>query len=328
MRIIDTTLRDGSHAVSHSLTKEIVERTASGLDRAGCRVIEISHGDGLGGSSFQYGKSLTDEKILIETGKRAVTQADICALYIPGIGTSEDLREARLRGADTVRIAVHSTEAVMAVPSVQEAKRMGFAACAFLMMCHIPEPERIAEQAALLEQAGADFVYMADSAGTLVPGEAAKRVEAVKRAVSIPVGFHAHNNLGLAVGNSLAAADAGADFLDASLGGLGAGAGNAAHEVLAVALERAGYKTGEDLFGLMDLAEEILGNFGRKPGIDKDALTLGYAGVYSSFLLHAKKAAGQYGLDAREILIEIGKRKAVGGQEDQILDAARMLAGC
>lgn len=326
MKIIDTTLRDGSHAVRHSFTQDIVRKAAAGLDSAGCSMIEISHGDGLGGSSFQYGKSLVDEKILIEAGACAATGADICTLYIPGIGTSDDLQEARKKGAGAVRIAVHSTEAKMAVSSIKEAKAMGFKTCGFLMMCHMPQPQELAGQAALMEQAGADFVYMADSAGALVPSGAAARVKAVRQSVSVPVGFHAHNNLGLAVGNSLAAADAGAAYLDASLGGLGAGAGNAAHEVLAAALDKAGYQTGENIFLLMDLAEEILGAFGRAPGVDKDALVLGYAGVYSSFLLHARSAADRYGLDAREVLLEIGRRRAVGGQEDQILDAARELS--
>lgn len=326
MKIIDTSLRDGSHAVSHRFTQDIVKKAAAGLDRAGCSMIEISHGDGLGGSSFQYGKSLVDEKILIEEGAGAAAGADICALYIPGIGTVEDMKEARRAGASVVRVAVHSTEAKMAVSSIKEAKAMGFKTCGFLMMCHLPGPWEIAGQAALLEQAGADFVYMADSAGALIPSGAAARVEAVRQSVSVPVGFHAHNNLGLAVGNSLAAADAGAEYLDASLGGLGAGAGNAAHEVLAAALDRAGYETGEDIFALMDLAKEILGAFGMEPGIDKDALVLGYAGVYSSFLLHARKAAAIYGLDARAVLLEVGKRRAVGGQEDQILDVARELS--
>mgnify|MGYP000966415104 CR=1 FL=1 len=323
IRIIDTTLRDGSHAISHAYTPQMVAGVAEALDKAGCGTIEISHGDGIGGSSYQYGFSKFDELELIAEAKRNIVNAKIAVLLLPGIGTVKRLEKAYEAGATTVRVATHVTEADTAHQHILYAKKIGMEAIGFLMMTHMAEPEKILEQAKLMESYGADCLYCADSAGAMLPDDVKRRIGLLKQNLSIPVGFHAHNNLGLAIGNSLAAVEAGADCLDSTLMGIGASAGNAQHEVLAAVMQKAGIETGEDLNLLMDAAEDIVANYLNRPIIiDKYALTIGYAGVYGSFFLHAKRAAEKFGLDARDILVELGRMKTVGGQEDMIVDVA------
>ena len=324
--IIDTTMRDGSHAIAHTYTPEKVAAITRGLARAGCRKIEIGHGDGLLGSSIQYGYSTYPEPELVKAAVANKGDATIGVLLIPGIGTIEALDHMYDLGVRSVRVATHVTEADTGAEHIRHAKKIGMEAVGFLMMSHMREADVIVEQAKLFESYGADIVYMADSAGAMIPEMVTNRVKALKENLSIPIGFHAHNNLGLAIGNSLAAAEAGCDYIDGTLAGLGAGAGNAPHEILRAVFEKAGYDTGEELYALMDTAEEEVRSMGVRMEVDKYALTIGYAGVYSSFFLHAKRAADRYGLDARDILVELGKMKTVGGQEDMILDVAYRLA--
>ncbi len=323
LSIIDTTLRDGSHAVRHSFSAAQTSEIATRLDRCGLPIIEVSHGDGLGGSSYTYGFSKEDPFSLIEAASKAVSRAKIAVLLLPGIGTIADLERAKDCGASVVRVATHVTEADISAQHITAAKQMGFMAVGFLMMVHMLEPEAIAEQAKKMESYGADYINLADSAGALLPEQVKARVEAVRAAVNIPVGFHAHNNLSLAVANSLSAIDAGASYIDATLRGLGAGAGNTQLEVLAGVLARKGVETGLDFYGLIDASEQVVTPVMLRPQvIDGGSLMLGYAGVYSSFLLHVYAAAEKFRLEPRDILEEVGKRKMIGGQEDLIIDVA------
>ena len=327
-RLTDTTLRDGSHAMRHQFTCEQVRDTVRALDQAGVPVIEVTHGDGLAGSSIQYGFSKTAEMDLIEVARNAATRAKIAALLIPGIGTRAELKEAVARGAQVVRVATQCTEADISQQHFAMAKEMGLETVGFLMMSHMRAPEFLAEQAVLMESYGCDCVYVVDSAGALLPAGAAERVRAFKKALTkAQVGFHAHNNLGVGIGNTLAAIEAGADQVDGSLRGLGAGAGNAATELIAAVLDKLGYKHPWNVFALLDAAEFVVAPFiPFQPIPDRDSIVLGYAGVYSTFLLHAKRLGKQYGVDPLDILVELGKRKAVAGQEDWILDVTLELA--
>jgi 4-hydroxy 2-oxovalerate aldolase len=326
-RLTDTTLRDGSHAMRHQFTREQVRKVAQALDKAGIPVLEVTHGDGLAGSSIQYGFSRTNEMDLIEEARSAVTNAKIAALLLPGIGTRKELKDAIERGIQVVRIATQCTEADISQQHFGMAKEMGLEAVGFLMMSHMRPPEFLAEQALLMESYGADCVYVVDSAGALLPDSAAARVRALKEALKIQVGFHAHNNLGLGVGNTLAAVDAGADQVDGTLRGLGAGAGNTATELIAATLDRLGFEHEWDVFALLDAAEFVVAPMiPFQPIPDRDSIAIGYAGVYSTFLLHAKRLGKQYNVDPLEILVELGRRKAVAGQEDWILDVTLELA--
>lgn len=324
--LVDTTMRDGSHAVRHGYTEEQVARIAGGLDRCGVPMIELSHGDGLGGSSYTYGFSKVDEFLLLKAASAKIKNSKLTVLLLPGIGTIEDLKHAQDCGAKAVRIATHVTEADVSAQHIAAAKNLGMMAVGFLMMIHMGSPELIAGEAQKMESYGADYINLADSAGYLLPDDVKVRIEAVKAAVKIPVGFHAHNNLGMASANSLSAVEAGATYLDGTLRGLGAGAGNAQLEVLAGVLQRCGYETGVDFYGLMDVAQEAVDPIMLRPQtIDNGSLMLGYAGVYSSFLLHVYEAAKKYSLEPRDILVELGRRKMVGGQEDMIIDVAYQL---
>ena len=305
-RITDTTLRDGSHAFRHQFTREQVRAVVAALDDAGVPVIEVTHGDGLAGSSIQYGFSRVPDLDLVEEAAATARRARIAILLIPGIGTRQELREAVRRGATVARIATQCTEADISEQHFGLAKELGMEAVGLLMMAHMIPPERLAEQAQLMESYGADCVYVTDSAGAMLPWQAAAAVRALKQALRIQVGFHAHNNLGVAIGNCLAALEAGADQLDGSLRGCGAGAGNAATEVLAAVLDKAGLNPGLDVFKLMDAAEFILAPMMPfQPMPDRDAVTIGYAGTYSTFLLHARRIGERLGLDPREILVAV-----------------------
>jgi len=327
IHIVDTTLRDGSHAVSHSFSPDQVRKIASQLDQSGVYMIEVSHGDGISGSSYNYGFSKYPEMDLIAAAADVVKNAKLDILLIPGIGTVADLKRARALGVNAVRVATHVTEADVSAEHIRAAKELDMFAVGFLMMAHMAPPEKIAEQAKLMESYGADYINIADSAGYLLPEDVAARVKAVREAVSIPVGFHAHNNLSLAIANSLSATEAGATYVDATLRGLGAGAGNAQLEVLAGVLQRKGIPTGLDFYELMDIAENDVEPLMQRPQVIRTApLMLGYAGVYSSFLLHVYRAAEKFHLEPRDILVEIGKRGMVGGQEDKIVEIAYTLA--
>lgn len=326
-RVTDTTLRDGSHPMRHQFTVEQVRTIVKALDEAGIPVIEVTHGDGLAGSSIQYGFSLSNEMDLISAAREAATNAKIAALLLPGIGTRNELKEAIKRGIQVVRIATQCTEADISQQHFGMAKEMGLEAVGFLMMAHMRPPEVLAEQAALMESYGADCVYVVDSAGAMLPHDAAARVKALKEALTIEVGYHAHNNLGVAIGNTLAAIEAGADQVDGTLRGLGAGAGNAATELLVAAMDKMGINPGINVFKLLDAAEFVVAPvMPFQPMPDRDSIAIGYAGVYSTFLLHAKRWGEKYGVDPLEILVELGRRQTVAGQEDWILDVTLELA--
>ena len=327
--LCDSTLRDGSHPMAHSYTGDQVTRVAAALDGAGVPVIEVSHGDGLGGSSFNYGFSGTDELELVSAAAGAVDTARIAVLLIPGIGVQDDLIAARERGASVARVATHSTEADIAIQHIGRSRELELTSVGFLMMAHMNTPAGLAEQARIMADAGAEVVYVTDSAGALLPDGVKARVAALREALpaGVEVGFHGHQNLALGVGNTLAAIAAGASWVDACTRGLGAGAGNTPTEALAAACARAGIETGVDVLQIAEIAETVVAPLmPREQILDRDALVLGYAGVYSSFLLHARRAQERFGVPAGEILIELGRRGTVGGQEDWIIDVAAELA--
>ena len=329
LRITDSTLRDGSHAMQHQYTEEQVRGVVHALDKAGVQVIEVSHGDGLGGSSFNYGFSLVDELQLIRAAVDEATQAKIAILMLPGLGTVHDLRQAREAGASVARIATHCTEADVSIQHFGEARSLGMETVGFLMLSHKASPAMLASQARIMVDAGAQCVYVVDSAGALVLSDAQARIEAVIAEIGhqAQVGFHGHQNLSLGVANSVLAYQAGARQIDGALCALGAGAGNSPTEVLAATFERLDIKTGIDLGEVLSAAEDVVRPFiPRLPWMDRASITQGYAGVYSSFLLHAERAAARYNVPAHEILERVGKAGYVGGQEDMIIDIALQLA--
>lgn len=327
IRIIDSTLRDGMHAVSHQFTPEDMAEIAQSLDEAGVDTIEIGHGDGLGGSSFQYGFSNYSDEDYLKAVSGVLKKAKLDVLLIPGIGTKRELEAAAKYGVKVARIATHVTEADVGEQHIKLAKTLGMEAVGFLMMSHMATVDKIVEQAKLFESYGADLIYVTDSAGAMTPQDVFDRVKAVKEAVSLPVGHHAHNNLALAVANTLAAIEAGATVVDGTCKGLGAGAGNTQLEALVAVLHKMGYETGIDLYKIMDVADDIVVPKMQRPQvIDKNSLTIGYAGAYGSFLLHALRAGEKFGVDARDILFEMGRRRTVGGQEDMIVDVAYELS--
>ena len=325
----DMTLRDGMHPKRHQMTLDQMKVIAQGLDEAGVPLIEVTHGDGLGGSSVNYGfPAHTDEEYL-STVIPLMKQTRVSALLIPGIGTVDHLKMAHELGVNTIRVATHCTEADVSEQHITLARKLDMDAVGFLMMAHMNTPEGLVKQARLMESYGANCVYVTDSAGYMLPEDVRARLSAVRAALKpeTELGFHGHHNLAMGVANSIAAIEVGATRVDAAAAGLGAGAGNTPMEVLVAVCDRMGIQTGVDVWKIQDVAEDLVVPIMDFPiRVDRDALTLGYAGVYGSFLLFAKRAGQKYGVPARDILVELGRRGMVGGQEDMIEDTALTLA--
>lgn len=321
----DMSLRDGMHAKRHQISLDEMVAVATGLDEAGMPLIEVTHGDGLGGASLNYGFPAHSDEEYLGAVVPKMKQAKVSALLLPGIGTVDHLLMAKDLGVACIRVATHCTEADVSQQHISKAAELGLDTVGFLMMAHMAAPEKIIEQARLMESYGANCIYCTDSAGYMLPEEVAQKIGALRQALKpeTEIGFHGHHNLGMGIANSLAAIEAGAGRIDGSVAGLGAGAGNTPLEVFVAVLERMGAQHGIDLYKIMDVAEDIVVPMMDQPiRVDRNALTLGYAGVYSSFLLFAKRAEQKYGVPARDILVELGRRGTVGGQEDMIEDLA------
>ena len=325
----DMTLRDGMHPKRHQMTLAQMKAVATGLDEAGIPLLEVTHGDGLGGSSVNYGFPAHSDEEYLGTVIPLMKRSKVSALLLPGIGTVDHLRMAKDLGVHTIRVATHCTEADVSEQHITLARRLDLDTVGFLMMAHMNSAEGLVRQALLMESYGANCIYITDSAGTMLPDDVKARVGAVRAALQpeTELGFHGHHNLAMGVANSLAAIECGANRIDAAAAGLGAGAGNTPMEVFVAVCDRMGISTGVDLWKIQDVAEDLVVPMMDTPvRIDRDALTLGYAGVYGSFLLFAKRAEKTYGVPAREILLELGRRKLVGGQEDMIEDTAMTMA--
>ena len=329
IKVHDMSLRDGMHPKRHQITVAQMKSIATGMDEAGVPLIEVTHGDGLGGASVNYGFAAASDEEYLRAVIPLMKQAKVSALLLPGIGTVDHLRMAADCGVTTIRVATHCTEADVSEQHIALGRKMGLDTVGFLMMAHMREPAQLLEQAKLMESYGANCLYVTDSAGYMLPDDVAARIGELRQHLKpeTELGFHGHHNLSMGVANSLAAVEAGARRIDCAAGGMGAGAGNTPMEVFVAVCNRMGVETGVDVFKISDVAEDLVTPIMDFPvRIDRNSLTLGYAGVYSSFLLFARRAEAKYGIPARELLLELGRQKMVGGQEDMIEDLALTLA--
>lgn len=325
----DMCLRDGMHAKREQISIPQMIEVATRLDEAGVPLIQVTHGAGLGGNSLQHGFAMHTNEEYLQAVASKLKQARISVLLIPGLGTMRELESAHACGARSVHVATHCTEADTSPQHIDFARKLGMDTTGFLMMAHLNDAAGIAEQGRLMESYGAQTIYVTDSAGYMLPGDVRERIDALRQVLKpeTEIGFHGHHNLGMGIANSIAAIEAGATRIDASVAGLGAGAGNTPMEVFVAVCDRLGIQTGVDLFKLMDLAEDVIvPMMEHMVRVDRESLTLGFAGVYSTFLLHAKRAATRLGIPARDILVELGRRKMIGGQEDMIEDTALTMA--
>ena len=335
LTFVDVTLRDGNHTVRQQFTTDMASKIATSLEAAGVSIIEVGHGDGSGGSSIHVGRTAAPVAGLLKAVCSSVKKAKVSIFLLPGFGTTDDIQEAFDIGVRVARIACHATEADITEQHIQLARKLGMFAVGYLVSFGMASPEKIAEESIKLESYGAQYINLADSQGYLVPRQVKEYVHAVQAAVKIPVGFHAHNNLGCAIGNSLAAVEAGAEFVDGSLKGFGGGAGNAQSEVLIAALKRGGTEVDVELFGILDAAQTLTDELQKYPHlantpmplVDNDSVMMGYACVYGGYVLPIKKAAREYGCDPRELVLRLGARKVVATQEDVVIEEARRLAG-
>ena len=321
----DMCLRDGMHAKRHQISIQQMIDVATALDGAGVSLIEVTHGDGLGGASINYGFPASSDEEYLRAVISALKKAKVSALLIPGIGTVDHLHMARDCGVHTIRVATHCTEADVSEQHIALSAKLELDTVGFLMMAHMVEAEPLLAQAKLMESYGANCIYCTDSAGYMLPDDVTARISVLRDGLNADteLGFHGHHNMAMGIANSLAAIDAGANRIDGSVAGLGAGAGNTPLEVFTAVLDRMGVDTGIDVYQLMNVAEDVVvPMMDQQIRIDRDSLILGYAGVYSSFLLHAQRAAKKYGVPSSDILVELGRRKTVGGQEDMIEDVA------
>ena len=329
VKLHDMCLRDGMHAKRHQISIEQMISVASALDEAGIHLVEVTHGDGLGGASINYGFPASSDEDYLRAVVPRMKNAKVSALLLPGIGTVEHLNMARDCGVHTIRVATHCTEADVAEQHISLARELGLDTVGFLMMAHMVEPQQLLEQGKLMESYGANCIYCTDSAGYMLPDDVTARIGSLRAGLQpeTEVGFHGHHNLALGISNSLAAIEAGADRIDGSAAGLGAGAGNTPLEVFNAVLDRMGVNTGVDVFKLMSVAEDlVVPMMDQQIRVDRDSLIMGYAGVYSSFILHARRVSEKYKIPSGDILVELGKMKTIGGQEDMIEDVALNMA--
>jgi 4-hydroxy 2-oxovalerate aldolase len=335
LTFVDVTLRDGNHSIKQQFTPAIAAKVAAALDAAGVDIIEVGHGDGVGGSSIHVGRTAVPYQELIKAVVSSVKRAKVAIMLLPGFGTMDDLQQSFDLGVTVARVACHCTEADVTEQHIQMARKLGMFVCGYLVSFGMASPQRIVEESKRMESYGAQYVNLAESQGYLVPSQVREYVQALRASVKIPVGFHGHNNLGLAIGNSMAAVEAGALYVDGSLKSLGGGAGNTQTETLVAALKRGGFETGVDLFGILDAAAVLEGEISAhpnlakmpKPTVDNDAILMGYACVYGGYILPIKKAAAEYGCDPRKLVLRLGERKVVATQEDVVIEEARRLAG-
>ena len=321
VRIIDTTMRDGSHAIYHQYTPEQVSNICTGLEKAGVYAAEVGHGAGIGGSVLQYGLAKHTDKELLTAARSKLKNTKLATLLVPGLGTMKDLLAAKEYGLDIVRVAVHCTEVDVGAQHIRLGKKLGLETMGFMMMSHMISADELVEYAKMIEDYGADALYFADSAGALTMDDIVERISKLNEAISIPIGVHAHNNLGLGTANALMAAKLGANFIDSTLEGLGAGSGNANTQAVVAGLDKMGIKSSVDVYTLMEYSEKYVRPLVRHPiEVTNESITLGKVGVYSSFYLHVLEASERFGIPTKVIFEELGKRKVIGGQEDQIID--------